>query len=180
MKHSALIPCCALRSLIRFKYSATSGSASEASARFSSRTGTNLANVLLTGNSDCEAPGTRPMIRNPLGLRTSSLYSGSGRGAWAESMNAFSARAGLTPSANALIRARRNSSSAPKATLNSLLEVSTELSSIECLRKSATLFNSSQFNKLGGVQALAQFEKRDDVFESLRQSMLVRQSLLTV
>ncbi len=43
-----------------------------------------------------------------------------------------------------------------------------------------TLFNSSQFNKLGGVQALAQFEKRDDVFESLRQSMLVRQSLLTV
>jgi type I restriction enzyme R subunit len=43
-----------------------------------------------------------------------------------------------------------------------------------------TLFNSSQFNKLGGVQALAQFEKRDDVFESLRQSMLVRQSLLTI
>ena len=43
-----------------------------------------------------------------------------------------------------------------------------------------TLFNASQFNRLGGVRALAQFEKRDEVFEALRQSMLVRQSLLTV
>ena len=43
-----------------------------------------------------------------------------------------------------------------------------------------TLFNASQFNRLGGVRALAQFDKRDEVFEALRQSMLVRQSLLTV
>jgi type I restriction enzyme R subunit len=43
-----------------------------------------------------------------------------------------------------------------------------------------TLFNASQFNRLGGVRELAQFEKRDEVFEALRQSMLVRQSLLTV
>ncbi len=43
-----------------------------------------------------------------------------------------------------------------------------------------TLFTASQFNKLGGVRALSQFEERDEVFEALRQSTLVRQSLLTV
>lgn len=42
-----------------------------------------------------------------------------------------------------------------------------------------TLFNASQFNKLGGIRALAQFDERDNVFEALRQSVLVRQSLLT-
>lgn len=42
-----------------------------------------------------------------------------------------------------------------------------------------TVFASSQFNRLGGMQALSQFDERDDVFEALRQSMLVRQSLLT-
>ena len=43
-----------------------------------------------------------------------------------------------------------------------------------------TLFASSQFNQLGGIAALSQFQERDDVFEALRQSLLVRQSLLTV
>jgi type I restriction enzyme, R subunit len=43
-----------------------------------------------------------------------------------------------------------------------------------------TVFNASQFNKLGGIQALAQMDKRNEVFEALRQSTLVRQSLLTV
>jgi len=43
-----------------------------------------------------------------------------------------------------------------------------------------TVFSASQFNKLGGIQALAQMEKRNEVFEALRQSTLVRQSLLTV
>jgi type I restriction enzyme R subunit len=43
-----------------------------------------------------------------------------------------------------------------------------------------TLFSASQFNRLGGVRSLAQFDKRDEVFEALRASMLVRQSLLTV
>ena len=38
-----------------------------------------------------------------------------------------------------------------------------------------TLFNASQFNQLGGVAALARFEERDEVFEALRQSMLVQQ-----
>ncbi len=43
-----------------------------------------------------------------------------------------------------------------------------------------TVFNASQFNKLGGIRALAQMDKRNEVFEALRQSTLVRQSLLTV
>ena len=42
-----------------------------------------------------------------------------------------------------------------------------------------TLFASSQFNQLGGIAALSQFHEREGVFEALRQSLLVRQSLLT-
>jgi type I restriction enzyme R subunit len=53
----------------------------------------------------------------------------------------------------------------------------------EALRKfvdgDMTVFTSSQFNQLGGVRALSQFDERDEVFEALRQSVLVRQSLLT-
>ena len=53
----------------------------------------------------------------------------------------------------------------------------------EALRKfvggDMTVFTSSQFNRVGGMQALSQFDERDDVFEALRQSVLVRQSLLT-
>lgn len=41
-----------------------------------------------------------------------------------------------------------------------------------------TLFTSSQFNRLGGIAALSQFDHRDQVFDALRQSMLVRQSSL--
>ncbi len=41
-----------------------------------------------------------------------------------------------------------------------------------------TIFNGSQFNRLGGLSALSRFEARDEVFEALRQSMLVRQSTL--
>jgi hypothetical protein len=41
-----------------------------------------------------------------------------------------------------------------------------------------TIFNASQFNRLGGVAALSRFEARENVFEALRQSSLVRQSLL--
>jgi type I restriction enzyme R subunit len=43
-----------------------------------------------------------------------------------------------------------------------------------------TLFNASQFNRLGGIRALSQFEGRDDVFDALRQSILVRQAQLAV
>jgi type I restriction enzyme R subunit len=41
-----------------------------------------------------------------------------------------------------------------------------------------TVFNASQFNRLGGVGALSQFGTRQEVFDALRQSSLVRQSLL--
>ncbi|MDZ4854834.1 MAG: helicase-related protein, partial [Nitrospirota bacterium] len=41
-----------------------------------------------------------------------------------------------------------------------------------------TLFTASQFNQLGGISALARFEGREQVFEALRQSTLVRQSAL--
>jgi type I restriction enzyme R subunit len=41
-----------------------------------------------------------------------------------------------------------------------------------------TLFGASQFNRLGGLAALAAFGARDQVFEALRQSSLVKQSAL--
>jgi type I restriction enzyme, R subunit len=41
-----------------------------------------------------------------------------------------------------------------------------------------TIFNASQFIRLGGVAALSRFDARENVFEALRQSSLVRQSLL--
>jgi hypothetical protein len=41
-----------------------------------------------------------------------------------------------------------------------------------------TIFTASQFNQIGGIAALANFEGREEVFEALRQSALVRQSLL--
>ena len=43
-----------------------------------------------------------------------------------------------------------------------------------------TVFNSTRFNRLGGVGALAQFGQREEVFEALRQSMLVQQISLAL
>jgi hypothetical protein len=43
-----------------------------------------------------------------------------------------------------------------------------------------TIFNASQFNRLGGITALSRFDARENVFEALRQSSLIRQSLLTI
>jgi type I restriction enzyme R subunit len=43
-----------------------------------------------------------------------------------------------------------------------------------------TLFNASQFNRLGGISALSRFEARDEVFEALRQSTLILQAGLAV
>jgi type I restriction enzyme R subunit len=43
-----------------------------------------------------------------------------------------------------------------------------------------TLFTASQFNRLGGISALTSFQQRDQVFEALRQSILVRQTALTI
>jgi type I restriction enzyme R subunit len=46
------------------------------------------------------------------------------------------------------------------------------------LARDMSLFRSTQFNQLGGLPALIQFAEREAVFEALRQSTLVRQSLL--
>lgn len=43
-----------------------------------------------------------------------------------------------------------------------------------------TIFTANQFRTLGGLDALSKFEARDEVFGALRDSMLVRQSLLAV
>jgi hypothetical protein len=47
------------------------------------------------------------------------------------------------------------------------------------MRGDMTVFTASQFNQLGGVQALAKLESREEIMEALRQSSLIRQSLLT-
>jgi type I restriction enzyme R subunit len=41
-----------------------------------------------------------------------------------------------------------------------------------------TIFTANQFRTLGGLDALSRFEGREEAFEALRQSSLVRQSLL--
>lgn len=41
-----------------------------------------------------------------------------------------------------------------------------------------TIFNASQFNQLGGITELARIHNREEVFESLRQSALVQQSII--
>ncbi|MGB7566296.1 MAG: hypothetical protein WBM07_00435, partial [Chitinivibrionales bacterium] len=46
------------------------------------------------------------------------------------------------------------------------------------LKGDMTIFTASQFNQIGGIAALSHFEHRDEVFEALRQSSLIRQSLL--
>ena len=43
-----------------------------------------------------------------------------------------------------------------------------------------TIFNASQFNRLGGIATLSRFEARDEVFDALRESLLVRQSSLAI
>ena len=43
-----------------------------------------------------------------------------------------------------------------------------------------TVFTANQFRTLGGLEELARFDHRDEVFEALRQSAFVRQSLLTI
>lgn len=44
----------------------------------------------------------------------------------------------------------------------------------------AALFSSGQFIQLGGLATLARFDKRDEVFEALRHSSLIRQTLLGI
>lgn len=46
------------------------------------------------------------------------------------------------------------------------------------LKDDVSIFTRSQFTRLGGLEMLAKFTKRNDVFEALRHSSLVRQSAL--
>src|SRR5207249_9562835 len=62
------------------------------------------------------------------------------------------------------------------ATVQLIAEDSNSLSKF--MTGDMTMFSASQFNRLGGVAALSRFDTRDEVFEALRQSSLVRQSLL--
>lgn len=41
-----------------------------------------------------------------------------------------------------------------------------------------TIFGASQFNQIGGIAALTRFEDREQVFEALRQSPMIRQSII--
>ena len=41
------------------------------------------------------------------------------------------------------------------------------------------LFQSTQFQQLGGLDSLVNFKERDKAFDALRQSSLVRQSITT-
>jgi type I restriction enzyme R subunit len=62
------------------------------------------------------------------------------------------------------------------ATVQLLAEDSTALRRF--VQGDVTVFTANQFRTLGGLDALARFERREEVFEALRQSSLVRQSML--
>ena len=42
--------------------------------------------------------------------------------------------------------------------------------------KDMTIFNTSQFNALGGLEGLLAFNERDEVFDALRLTPIVRQA----
>ncbi len=64
------------------------------------------------------------------------------------------------------------------------LDATTQLiaEDIDALKKfmegDMSIFNASQFNALGGIDALLVFENREEVFEAIRQTNLVRATLL--
>jgi type I restriction enzyme R subunit len=62
------------------------------------------------------------------------------------------------------------------ATAQLLAEDSTALKKF--VQGDMTIFTANQFRTLGGLEALARFESRNEVFDALRNSTLVRQSLL--
>jgi type I restriction enzyme R subunit len=71
---------------------------------------------------------------------------------------------------------RYNEQKLVSATVNLLADDSESLKKF--LQGDMTIFTSSQFTQLGGLAALLSFKDRDLVFEALRQSVLVRQSVL--
>jgi len=71
---------------------------------------------------------------------------------------------------------RYNEQKLVSATVNLLADDPESLTRF--LQGDMTIFTSSQFTQLGGLPALIGFKERDQVFEALRQSILVKQSVL--
>jgi type I restriction enzyme, R subunit len=71
---------------------------------------------------------------------------------------------------------RYNEQKLVSATVNLLADDQESLKKF--LEGDMTIFTASQFTQLGGLPALISFKEREEVFEALRQSMLVRQSVL--
>jgi len=71
---------------------------------------------------------------------------------------------------------RYNDQKLVSATVNLLADDQESLQKF--LQGDMTIFTASQFTQLGGLSALISFKERDQVFEAVRQSILVRQSVL--
>lgn len=71
---------------------------------------------------------------------------------------------------------RYNEQKLVSATVNLLADDPESLQKF--LQGDMTIFTASQFTQLGGLPALISFRERDQVFEAVRQSMLIRQSVL--
>jgi len=71
---------------------------------------------------------------------------------------------------------RYNEQKLVSATVNLLADDPESLKKF--LEGDMTIFTASQFTQLGGLPALLSFKERDEVFEAVRQSILVRQSVL--
>jgi type I restriction enzyme, R subunit len=71
---------------------------------------------------------------------------------------------------------RYNEQKLVSATVNLLADDPESLKKF--LKGDMTIFTASQFTQLGGLPALISFKERDQVFEAVRQSILVRQSVL--
>jgi len=71
---------------------------------------------------------------------------------------------------------RYNEQKLVSATVNLLADDPESLKKF--LEGDMTIFTASQFTQLGGLPALISFKERDEVFEAVRQSILVRQSVL--
>jgi type I restriction enzyme R subunit len=79
-------------------------------------------------------------------------------------------------SISARFNLRYNEQKWVNATAQLLAEDSNALSKF--IKGDMTIFTASQFNQLGGVAALSRIDNRDEIFEALRQSSLIRQTLL--
>jgi type I restriction enzyme, R subunit len=79
-------------------------------------------------------------------------------------------------SISARFNLRYNEQKWVNATAQLLAEDANALSKF--IKGDMTIFTASQFNQLGGVSALSHIDNRDEIFEALRQSSLIRQTLL--